>query len=86
MPLRLPPLFLELLASNDSRALALLARNLALLKVVDKVWWLHGTGKTQQVAENTLLGIQKLMQPEWEWTMKWPLQLAGDNEMGYRYD
>jgi hypothetical protein len=44
MPLRLPGRFLGLVELKDARALALLARNLSLLKVIDSVWWLHGTG------------------------------------------
>lgn len=44
MPLRLPGRFLGLIELKDARALALLTRNLSLLKVIDSVWWLHGIG------------------------------------------
>jgi hypothetical protein len=86
MPIRLPPLFLELVAQKDARALALLARNLALLRVVESIWWLHGTGKTQQVADHAITGIQNLMPPEWAWTMEWPLQILLGNEKMYERD
>lgn len=86
MPIRLPQLFLELVALKDPRALALLARNLSLLKVVDNIWWLHGTGQSQQVAHHALTGIQNLMPPEWAWAMEWPLQIvAGEGKM-YEWD
>lgn len=83
MPIRLPQLFLELVARKDARALALLARNLALLKVVDNIWWLHGTGKTQQVAEHAVMGIRNLMPPEWTWAMEWPVQVVSGGEKMY---
>jgi len=77
MPIRVPQLFLELIALEDPRALALLARNLSLLKVVDNIWWLHGAGKSQQVAEHALAGIKSLMPREWAWSMEWPLRVVG---------
>lgn len=82
MPIRLPPLFLDLVAAKDARALALLARNLALLKVVPNIWWLHGIGKTQQVTEHAVTGIQNLLQPDWLWAMEWPLRvISGEEKM-----
>lgn len=79
MPLRLPDRFLELVESKDPRALALLARNLALLKVIDSAWWLHGTGRSQRVAEISVGGIAKMLPLEWAWVMEWPFKvLAGD--------
>ena len=86
MPIRLPQLFLELVAQKDARALALLARNLALLKVVENIWWLHGTGKSQQVAEHAITGIQNLIQPGWVWAMEWPLQIILGDEKMYEWD
>ena len=79
MPLRLPERFLELVELKDPRALALLARNLALLKVIDSVWWLHGTGPSQNVAEISVTGIGNMIPEEWFWVMEWPLKvLSGD--------
>ncbi|TVY47937.1 hypothetical protein LOCC1_G001618 [Lachnellula occidentalis] len=86
MPIRLPQLFLELVARKDARALALLARNIALLKVVENIWWLHGTGKTQQVAEHAITGIRNLIPPEWTWTMEWPVQIISGDEKMYERD
>ena len=44
MPIRLPARFLELVEEHEPFALTILARNLALLNVIDNVWWLHGAG------------------------------------------
>ena len=71
MPLRLPPRFLELLESHDPIALALLLRNLALLEVIDPVWWLHGTGD-HQVAKYSVRGIEELISTDWRWAIEWP--------------
>ena len=79
MPLRLPERFLELVELNDPRALVLLARNLSLLKVIQPVWWLHGTGRSQKVAEVSVSGIAKMLPSEWTWAMEWPFKvIAGD--------
>ncbi|KAF4636983.1 hypothetical protein G7Y89_g1081 [Cudoniella acicularis] len=78
MAIRLPSLFLELIEQKDPRALALLARNVSLLKVTEYIWWLHGGEETQQVAERAITGISKMMPPKWAWTMQWPLQILND--------
>jgi Fungal specific transcription factor domain len=79
MPLRLPERFLELVELKEPRALALLARNLALLQVIDSVWWLHGTGQSQRVAEISVSGIAKMLPLDWAWVMEWPFKvIAGD--------
>ena len=75
MPLRLPHRFLKLVELKDPRALLLLARNLALLKVIEPVWWLHGTGRSQKVAEISVTGIAKMLPSEWSWAMDWPLKV-----------
>lgn len=43
---RIPRRFVELLSQNDHLALALMARNVALLELVpnSRAWWLHGSG------------------------------------------
>ena len=71
MPLRLPPRYLELVEQHDPRALALLARNLALLKTNSGIWWLHGVGR-HSVAESAVRGIRSLLPNEWTWAMDWP--------------
>ncbi|KAI9731432.1 MAG: hypothetical protein M1818_007822 [Claussenomyces sp. TS43310] len=78
MPIRLPIRFLELVEQHEPLALAILARNLALLKVIDTAWWLHGAGD-HQVAEHSVRGICGLMLANWEWAMDWPLKvLSGE--------
>ena len=71
MPLRLPSKLLELLGMHDPIALALLARNIVLLKVIDPVWWLHGAGK-HEVAERAVRGIEELLPIKSRWMMNWP--------------
>ncbi|PMD44538.1 hypothetical protein L207DRAFT_579476 [Hyaloscypha variabilis F] len=79
LPLRLPDRFLELVELKDPRALVLLARNHSLLKVIEPVWWLHGTGGSQKVAEISITGLAKMLPLEWAWAMEWPFKvLAGD--------
>jgi hypothetical protein len=70
MPLRLLGRFLELLRLKDARALALLARSLALLKVINSVWWLHGTGPLQRVTESSVAGIAEKVPLDWAWSME----------------
>lgn len=74
MPVRLPARFLQLLENHDSFALALLARNLALLKVIDPVWWLHGAGD-HLVTDQAVHGILGLLPPNWKWSTEWPLKV-----------
>jgi hypothetical protein len=71
MPMRLPPKFLQLVAAKDPRALAIMARNYALIGIVDHTWWLHG-GKGSRLAELNVRGIGKLMPANWLWAMEWP--------------
>jgi hypothetical protein len=74
MPLRLPARFLQLLELHEPPALALLARNLALLKVINTAWWLHGVGD-HQVTEYSVRGVCSLLPPEWKWAIDWPLKV-----------
>lgn len=78
MPLRLPSRFLELLEFHTPIALALLARNIVLLKVIDPVWWLHGAGN-HQVAEYAIRGIEGLLPVEWGPVMEWPWKVVNGN-------
>jgi hypothetical protein len=78
LPLRLPDRFLELVELKDPRALVLLARNHSLLNVIETVWWLHGTGGSQKVAEISITGLAKMLPLECAWAMEWPFKvLAG---------
>jgi hypothetical protein len=72
MPLALPPRFLELVELKDPVALALLARNFSMLKLVDETWWLHGVGE-YEVTNYSIRGIRSLMPSEWLWAMDWPM-------------
>ena len=74
MPVRLPIRFLKLVEEKKPLALALLARNLALLKVIDTIWWLHGAGG-HQVVEPSVHGICKLLPTDWKWATEWPLKV-----------
>lgn len=74
MPVRLPAHFLKLLENHEPFALALLARNLALLKVIEPVWWLHGAGD-HQVTDQAVHGIAGLLPPDWKWSTEWPLKV-----------
>jgi hypothetical protein len=73
---RLPSRFLYLLKREDPIAMALFARNLAMLEVLEnsKAWWIHGAG-VSRVAIKAVEGMRGLMPPEWLWTMKWPLKV-----------
>jgi hypothetical protein len=73
---RLPPQFLPLLEREDPIAMALLARNLSMLSLLERssAWWLHGAGENK-VAIKAVLGIRGLMPSDWLWTMEWPLNV-----------
>jgi hypothetical protein len=71
----LPGRFLTLLGKKDPRAMALAARDLSLLKLVEWSWWLHGP-KNMNVEEYHVRGICELMPIEWLWAMDWPLRVA----------
>ncbi|PVH85193.1 hypothetical protein DL98DRAFT_583788 [Cadophora sp. DSE1049] len=75
MPLKIPKRFLNLAEKKDPRALALLARNIALLNMTPHVWWLHGASSSQSVAETAITGISEMLPIEWKWAMKWPLRV-----------
>jgi hypothetical protein len=78
MPLRLPPGYLCLLAKQDPLAMALLARSLVLLKLIDYAWWVCGGGE-YDVVRADVPGICELMPPDCLWTMAWPLNvLSGE--------
>lgn len=74
---RVPPGFVKLLEEHDPIAMAMLARDFALLGVFQdsSAWWVHGAGKNN-TAEKALLGVEHKMPPEYMWTMDfaWKLQ------------
>jgi Fungal specific transcription factor domain len=69
MPGTISQAFLGLLKREEPRAIAILARFLALTKLCD------GPRYHQGVAEYEVQGIANLMPMEWQWSMKWPFQL-----------
>jgi hypothetical protein len=76
MPGRSSRRFLQLVEEMDPRALALIARDFAFLKVIERVWWLHGTGSSQCVAENAVTGIAAMIPKSWQWVMEWPFKVV----------
>ena len=69
MPGTTPPGFLDLLEREEPRAMAILARFLALTKLCDGPRYHRG------VAEFEVQGIAALMPAEWQWAMNWPFRL-----------
>ncbi|KAE9375646.1 hypothetical protein N431DRAFT_480913 [Stipitochalara longipes BDJ] len=71
-----PQLFIEHLEKNKPLAMAMLARNIALLSILPDsgAWWIHGAGQCK-MADTTVHGICGLMPPQDLWMMDWPLKL-----------
>ncbi|KAE9367822.1 hypothetical protein N431DRAFT_486845 [Stipitochalara longipes BDJ] len=69
LPGEVPTGFVRLLEKGDPLALAILARFFALLKYIDKPWWLKGT------AEFEVKGLAGLVSEDWKWSMQWPLNV-----------
>lgn len=72
---RQPRRFTELLGMKDPRAMAILARNLALIHVVPYAWWLHGPPGLN-LEEYHVRGFSELIPVEWLWVMDWPLRVV----------
>lgn len=75
MPLRLNARFLVLLKAHDPLCMALLARGLALLRLLEYAWWIHGRGE-YEVLGFDMQGICGLMPADYRWMMDWPLKVA----------
>lgn len=73
---RLPLGFIQLLEKRDPVAMALFARNIAVLEVINEsdTWWIHGAGE-RRTGITAVQGIRRLMPREWLWTMDWPLKV-----------
>lgn len=71
-----PQLFIKHLERNEPLAMAMLARNVALLSILPDAgaWWIHGAGQCK-MADTTVNGICGLMTPRSLWMMDWPLKL-----------
>jgi hypothetical protein len=72
-----PEHFIRLLEKKYPIAMALMARNHAVLRLTDDsgAWWVHGAGEWK-VSEKAVWGTQRLMPTEWLWTMNWPLKVV----------
>ena len=69
--------FVELIEERQPRALAILASFLALLKVVDNVWWLHGMARREVLGIVSLFNsdyfdpdIERKWWPHLEWAVR----------------
>jgi hypothetical protein len=69
-----PQLFIKHLEKNEPLAMAMLARNIALLGILPDfgAWWIRGA-RQHKMADTTVNGICGLMPPEYLWMMDWPL-------------
>jgi hypothetical protein len=81
-----PEHFVGLLETDDPIAMALMARNHAVLRLVNDsgAWWIHGDGEWR-VSEKAVGGIKALMPTEWLWTMDWPLKVVS-KEINIEYE
>lgn len=74
---RVPECFVQLLDVGDPIALALLARSIICLDLLDdsSAWWVHGAGSCK-VPPKAINGILKTMPIEYRWTMDFPLRVV----------
>lgn len=77
MPSNVPKDFVELLKQQDPRAMAILARLIALMKPCDGPRYYNGS------AEYEVEGIASLMPSDWLWTMEWPRQILVSDTFWY---
>ncbi|KAK8044743.1 hypothetical protein PG993_004767 [Apiospora rasikravindrae] len=78
MALMLGPGYLQRLRGHDPLAMALYARMLVLMRVLDFAWWMNGGGE-YEVMERDVYGMEQLMLGHLRWCMDWPLKvLSGD--------
>ncbi|KAH9220939.1 hypothetical protein DL95DRAFT_382896 [Leptodontidium sp. 2 PMI_412] len=75
---RVPECFVSLLEVDDPTALALLARDVMCLELIEdsSAWWVHGAGNSK-VPPKALHGILDTMPVDYKWTMEFPLQVIG---------
>ncbi|KUI62305.1 Sterol uptake control protein 2 [Cytospora mali] len=82
--------FVELLEERRPRALAILASFLALLKVVDNVWWLHGMARREVLGIVSLFNsdyfgpdIERKWWPHLEWAVRIALYDSGNQSQDF---
>ena len=63
-----PPIYKSAIRERQPRALVILAHYFAIIKAVDRVWWLRG------IPEREVFGIQSILPERWHWAMAWPIQ------------
>jgi len=73
---KVPQRFRDLLESKDPLALCILARNFALLSLMEDsaAWWIHGAGQ-RKVPLKAVRGLRALLPPEYQWAMEWPMRV-----------
>ncbi|KAK8069177.1 hypothetical protein PG994_005793 [Apiospora phragmitis] len=72
------PRYLRRLRGHEPLAMALYARVLVLMKLLDFAWWMNGAGE-YEVMERDVHGMEQLMPIHLRWCMDWPLKvLSGD--------
>jgi len=80
--LRSPHRYIELLEENDPFAMALYARNLTMIHLVDRIWWMHGLDG-EELAAGNIRGVASLMPKQHLWMMEWPISaIEGGTELG----
>ncbi|KAK0107337.1 hypothetical protein ONS95_004029 [Cadophora gregata] len=73
---RVPDRFVQLLELGDPTALALLARNIMCLDLLDdsSAWWVHGAGDSR-VPPKAVNGFCSTIPIEYRWAMDFPLRV-----------
>jgi len=80
--LRSPHRYIELLEEKDPFAMALYGRNLTMIHLVDRIWWMHGLDG-EELAAGNIRGIVSLMPKQHLWMMDWPISvIEGGTDLG----
>ncbi|KAK8014225.1 hypothetical protein PG990_007521 [Apiospora arundinis] len=78
MALMFGPAYHQRMRDRDPLAMALYARMLVLMKVLDFAWWMNGSGE-YEVMERDVYGMEQLIPTHRRWCMDWPLKvLSGE--------
>ena len=73
-----PQTYYELLRKEDPIAMALYARILAIVSLLEEFgsWWVHGVGNNKMPRKN-VQSVLTRMPLELRWTMEWPMRILG---------
>ena len=76
---RVPHRFVAMLEQYDPVALAIHARIIAMLYLLNdsSSWWIHGAGKFR-ADRYAVMGTRHILPPEWTWITDWPLMIISD--------